>query len=99
IIIAVLLVLPTAPAAAQEPPRRLPQLDRPPVLDDYATDPGARHAEPGAAHLVLDEFRQRDPHDGEPASEATRAFVASDRDNLYVAFGCREREPYRLRAR
>lgn len=84
------LLAAAAPAAAQ--PLRLPQAERPPVIDDYLH-------EAGAGQLAVNEFRQRDPHDGDAVTEATAAYVSFDRDNLYVAFVCRDREPSRIRAR
>ncbi len=73
-------------------PVRLPTTERPPTLEDVI---GGEW--PGA--LKLGEFRQRDPNDGDPVSETTSAYVAYDRENLYVAFVCRDREPSRVRAR
>jgi hypothetical protein len=87
-----LLWLPLRAAAQSPAPLRLPFLDRPLVLADVAGQ-----SAPGA--LRLTEFRQRDPNDGDPASEATTAYIAYDRDNLYVAFVCRDRDPGRIRAR
>src|SRR5688572_8467609 len=95
--IAIALLLLTAhpaPAVAQDRPERLriPPAGRPPVLEDYL---------PGAAprlDLMVEAFRQRDPNDGDPASQATAAYVSFDLENLYVAFVCRDREPSRLRA-
>ncbi|HUQ86597.1 MAG TPA: DUF5916 domain-containing protein [Vicinamibacterales bacterium] len=85
------MLLAAAPAAAQ--PIRLPQVARAPTLDDYV------RGETPQGELVRDEFRQRDPNDGDPASQSTSAFVSFDRDNLYVAFVCRDRDPSRIRAR
>ena len=71
----------------------IPVVARPPVLDDYRT--GA----PPQGEIVIDGFLQRDPHDGDPATEPTAAYVSFDRDNLYVAFVCRDRDASRIRAR
>ena len=94
-ILLVALILHTGPAAAQAaaPPLRLPQVSRAPALDDYLGGDAPQ------GELVRAEFRQRDPNDGDPASESTTAFVAFNRDNLYVAFVCRDRDPSRIRAR
>ena len=93
--IIILWLLHAAPAAAQgaAPPLRLPQVTRAPALDDYL------HGDAPQGELVRGEFRQRDPNDGDPASQSTTAYVAFDRDNLYVAFVCRDRDPARIRAR
>jgi hypothetical protein len=89
--IGVLLLVPGA--AAGQAAIRLPHVDRPPVLDDYIG------REPGQAELGRDEFRQRDPHDGDAVTQPTRAYLSFDRDNLYVAFICRDADPSRIRAR
>jgi hypothetical protein len=41
-------------------------------------------------------FTQRDPADGEPASEATTVWIAFDRDNLYVAARLSDAEPGKI---
>jgi hypothetical protein len=90
-----LLTALVAPATAQTRSERLriPQAERPPVLEDYLPGAAAR------AELAVDTFRQRDPNDGDAVSQATAAFVSFDSDNLYVAFVCRDSEPSRIRAR
>lgn len=80
------------PAHCQVPATRVPLVDRPLSLDDLRGE-----SVPGALRIA--EFRQRDPNDGDPASEATTAYLAVDRDNLYVGFICRDRTPARIRGR
>jgi hypothetical protein len=41
-------------------------------------------------------FTQRDPDDGQPASEPTTVWVAFDRDNLYVAARLADSEPSKI---
>jgi len=41
-------------------------------------------------------FTQRDPRDGQPASERTSVWVAFDRDNLYVAARLADAEPDKI---
>ncbi len=41
-------------------------------------------------------FTQRDPADGQPASEATTVWIAFDRDNLYVAARLSDAEPGKI---
>jgi hypothetical protein len=43
-------------------------------------------------------FVQRNPHDGEPVSEATEAYLGYDQKNLYVAFVCFD-DPQKVRGR
>ena len=44
-------------------------------------------------------FRQREPREGEPATEATEVRVAYDRDNLYIGILAHDREPDEVIAR
>ena len=92
---ALLLAALVGPASAQTRADRLriPRADRPPVLEDYLPGTAA------PSELSVDAFRQRDPNDGDAASQATAAYVSFDLDNLYVAFVCRDTEPSRIRAR
>ena len=69
---------------------RLPRVDRAPVLDGGPGQDGG---------YAVREFRQRDPNDGDAASESTTAFVSYDADHLYVRFVCRDRDTSRIRAR
>lgn len=43
-------------------------------------------------------FTQRNPHDGEPVSESTEAYLGYDQKNLYVVFVCFD-DPRQVRAR
>ena len=83
-----------APVLAQPalPATAIPATLRPPTLDDVVD---GRMSE----WLRQSEFRQRDPNDGDPASEPTTAYLSHDRDFLYVAFVCRDRTPSAIRAR
>ncbi len=47
---------------------------------------------------VVNNFVQRDPREGEPASQETTAYLAYDQKNLYVGFLCRDDEPESIRA-
>ena len=66
-----------------------------------AAVPGAPSAsgagDPASLGMEITEFRQREPGDGEPASEPTRAYVSYDENNLYVVFVCQD-EPGQVRA-
>jgi len=44
------------------------------------------------------DFRQREPDEGDPASQPTRAYVSYDDQNLHVVFVC-EDDPTQIRAR
>lgn len=70
----------------------IPRVSRPPKLDDFLTG-AAREAE-----TTVSDFRQAQPGDGIPASQATTAHLSYDDKNLYVVFVCRD-DPVRIRAR
>lgn len=92
--------IPTTDSAAQ--PRsvtvargnhwRIPRVTRPPRFEDYL------QGKPREAELEVNDFRQFDPGDGEPATLATRAYLSYDAKHLYVVFVCRD-EPGKVRAR
>lgn len=71
----------------------MPKREGAPVLEDYVSG-APRHGE-----LILDDFRQRDPNDGDVATQPTTAYLSYDSQNLYVAFVSVDRDPMRIRAR
>jgi Domain of unknown function (DUF5916)/Carbohydrate family 9 binding domain-like len=74
----------------------IPRLDQPPTLEEFLT----MHPV-GAApeHMVrVTGFLQRNPHDGEPASQRTEAYLGYDDKNLYAVFVCFD-DPGKVRAR
>jgi len=77
---------------AEVPLAAVPEVPRPPQLEDYLTDAPPVHG------LRVDEFLQRSPGDGVPATEHTIAYLSRDRRALYVVFVCQDREPGRIRA-
>ena len=85
--------------AAQEPPPsaqirdvRIPKLDKPPKLEEFLN--GASRAD----MKRIDDFRQRNPGDGDPVSRKTSAWIGYDDKNLYAIFVCKS-QPNELRAR
>jgi Domain of unknown function (DUF5916)/Carbohydrate family 9 binding domain-like len=54
--------------------------------------------DPASQMVKVSGFIQRDPHDGQPASEPTEAYLGYDDKNLYVVFVCFD-EPGKVRAR
>lgn len=74
-------------------PLRIPRVVRPPALEDYLG--GA----PSQGELAVEGFRQRDPNDGDAASQPTTAYLSFDAERLYVAFVCLDRDPSQVRAR
>jgi len=81
------------PAPSLPPSRTLtiPRVSRPPRIEEFL------HGVPPQPGARIDDFRQREPGDGVPASEPTTAWLSYDERNLYVVFVCKE-EPAKLRA-
>lgn len=104
--IIVLLLLPAPPcvraqttaaasgvgADGQSRTLRVPRVSRPPRLEYFLG------GTPRDAEARVDDFRQREPGDGVPVSQSTSAFLSYDRQNLYVAFVCKD-VPGGVRAR
>ena len=76
-----------APVWAQEPGQGLtiPRVDRPPRIEDFLTG-----NPPPETALRVSEFRQREPGDGVPVSQATVAYLSYDDARLYVVFVCKD---------
>jgi hypothetical protein len=56
------------------------------VLDDV----------PYGSTVPISDFVQLEPHAGQPASERTEVWILFDRDHLYIAARCSDREPQRI---
>ncbi|MDR0310601.1 MAG: carbohydrate binding family 9 domain-containing protein, partial [Acidobacteriota bacterium] len=69
----------------------IPKVSRPPKFEDFIT--GA----PREAELVITDFRQVDPGDGDPVSQPTTAYLSYDEKNLYAAFVAKD-DPSKIRA-
>ena len=86
-----------APKAEIAPPSlTIPRLERGPVLDDFLTMKPAGEIARQMAKVTG--FTQRNPHDGEPVTEPTEAYLGYDQKNLYVVFVCFD-DPGKVRAR
>jgi hypothetical protein len=79
---------------AQAPPQalRIPRVSRAPKLEEFLNG-ATREAE-----TTVTGFRQREPGDGVPVSQATAAYLSYDDKNLYIVFVCKD-EPNKIRAR
>ena len=87
---------PPAAAARRDPPdyvARPVRVEEPPLLDGVLDDLCWRLAEP------LVPFTQREPAEGEPATELTEVRLVYTQTALYLAFRCEDSEPEHLRAR
>ncbi len=81
-------------AHAPEQPRsiRIHRVSRAPVLEDFLD------GSPPNQEASVTDFRQREPGDGAPASQRTRAYLSYDDRNLYIVFVCDD-EPGKVRGR
>ena len=70
----------------------IPKVSRPPKFEDFI------NGSPREDELVITDFRQLDPGDGDPVSQPTAAYLSYDDKNLYVAFICKEDDPSKIRA-
>ena len=74
----------------------IPEIGGVPALEDFA---GMEPVTPLARSMALVEnFIQREPHDGEPSSERTEVYVGYDRTELHVVFLAFDSEPEGVRA-
>jgi hypothetical protein len=86
-----------APQPALAPPAlTIPRLARAPALEDFL---GMKPEGEIALQMAkVTGFVQRNPHDGEKASEDTAAYLGYDQKNLYIVFVCFD-DPRKVRAR
>jgi hypothetical protein len=87
--------IPTPPAvmardAAGRVTVRAVRIDTPLTIDGLLDDA------PYASTLPISDFVQLEPHAGQPASERTEVWILFDRDHLYIAARCSDREPQRI---
>jgi Domain of unknown function (DUF5916) len=92
-----ILVLAFAPRAEGRtdtlpPTLNLPHLLRPLTLQEILAGEAALRT------ATVTDFVQRDPHEGEPASQGTTAYLGYDDKNFYVGFLCLDKEPGKIRA-
>ncbi len=81
--------LPTAPQEGTQSAEAV-RVDHRPNLDGTLDDPLWRSANPIA------DFRQREPHEGEPATEKTEIRILYTRTAVYFGIHCYESEPARV---
>lgn len=83
----------SAALAQVTPPTALAQpTSRPPIIDGRLDDT-AWQAAPAAS-----DFRQKEPNEGQPASEATTVWILYDRSRLYIGVHLRDSQPDQIRA-
>jgi hypothetical protein len=86
-----------APHAAGDEPSPPPSITIP-RLSHALTLEELLSGHAGRRTAVVEDFVQRDPREGEPASQRTTAYLGYDRKNLYVGFVCLDRNPELIRA-
>jgi hypothetical protein len=74
------------------PTIKIPHVSRAPKLEDFL------NGTPREAEMVVTDFRQFDPGDGDPASQPTTLYLSYDDKNLYVIAVCKD-DPTKIRAR
>ena len=91
-----LLLLSTVSAAASAqsvvPDVQATRVAEPPTIDGRLSEPMWESAP------AITEFRQRDPEEGAPASEATSVWILYDEENLYIGARLDDTEPGRILA-
>lgn len=75
----------------------IPKMQRAPVLEDFADMKLNEELE--GQMVKVDQFKQNQPRDGEPASQRTESYLGYDDKNLYIVFICFDKEPEKIRAR
>jgi hypothetical protein len=92
------LLLSLAWAKAEEGPPSIviPLLSGAPALENFITM--QPDGEAARQMIRVTGFVQRNPHDGQPVSQRTEAYLGYDRKNLYVVFVCFD-DPAKVRAR
>jgi len=75
----------------------IPKIDRAPALEEFL------EMKPSAAWegklAKVDQFIQRDPKDGQPATQTTHVYLGYDEKNFYAVFVCFDDRPETIRAR
>lgn len=74
----------------------VPSLAVAPTINDFLSDSPRSAAE--RRMLRIENFVERDPDDGSPVSEPTIAYLGYTRENLYIAFVCKDDDPSGIRA-
>ena len=75
---------PPKPGLAPPPSIEIRRVSRPPKLDDFLSNT------PREAETKVTDFRQREPHDGDPVSQATTGYLSYDDKQLYVVIECKD---------
>ena len=74
----------------------IPRLDGEPRLNDFLSEPLRSLA--AKQMLRVNDFVERYPNDGQPATESTVAYLGYTREYFFAAFVCRDKTPGLIRA-
>src|SRR5579864_9526156 len=80
--------LPSAPGTGSSRVARAIRVERPPRMDGTLNDPIWQQAPP------ITDFRQREPLEGQPATEYTEVRVLYTRNEVYFGIACRDSMPH-----
>jgi len=80
--------LPSAPGTGSSRVARAIRVERPPRMDGTLNDPIWQQAPP------ITDFRQREPLEGQPATEPTEVRVLYTRNEVYFGIACRDSMPH-----
>ena len=89
--------LPAAGDSSSPPVVTIPRMNQPPELEHFRTMKPSGDMEGQMARVKG--FVQREPSDGQPASQRTDVYLGYDEKNLYVIFVAFDSEPAKVRAR
>lgn len=103
VLVTVLLLVSVAIAGPADPVEpvsgkgiHVPRLHAAPKLDDFLSmHPSARMA---GQMVRVSGFTQRDPNDGQPATQTTDVYLGYDQSKFYAVFVCFDQEPALVRA-
>jgi hypothetical protein len=85
-----------AEPAASRPVVTIPKVARPPTLEDFLEMKPS--GELAGQLAKVEGFIQREPSDGQPATQRTEAYLGYDAENLYTIYVCFDSEPEKVRA-
>ena len=93
--VCLMVILATIPASAREklPPLQPFKTDAPPVIDGILDDPAWQKSPSETGFKTWHPDYEKDMHDD------TVVYYAYDRENLYFAFRCLDREPDKIKDR
>ena len=96
LLLIMLTAITSGQSIAAENSINIPRIEREPSFEDFADMQAS--SELARAMTKVENFIQREPDDGDPASQITQAYIAYDQQHLYVMFMAFDTEPGKIRA-